>query len=226
MDIEDPFQDSKNLEISSSRGENAFDVGSLEMLIFGPMFSRKTTTLTTELTTCADVDLKALYINHLDDNRDTESSDRHTTTHHSQFKGLSPKITAMKRTTLYDLDVNEFDVIGVDEGQFFNDLPESVRKWVLEDKKQVFVASLDGDFNIEPFGRANELICLCKPGGLVKLYAQCMKCLKTETPYRRMTLVPAGFTARLTESKSQKDIGGSDKYIALCLKCHQEHNQN
>ena len=208
---------------------NAFDVGSLEMIIFGGMFSGKTTKLTTELTTCADVGLKTLYINHSDDNRETESADSHTTTHSSQFRGLSNKITSMKVSSLLDVDVNEFDVIGIDEGQFFEDLVDTVRKWVLEDKKQIFIASLDGDFNIRPFGATHELICLCQPGGLIKLPAHCMNCLKSETPYRRMSMVPAGFTCRrkqLTESghlPRQKDVGGADKYMAVCLKCHQEH---
>ncbi len=200
-----------------------FDVGSLEMIIFGPMFSGKTTKLLNELTTCADVNLSVLYINHSDDNRDTEGSDGNVTTHSSQFKKLSSKVKAMKCSKLSDVDVDGFDVIGVDEGQFFNDLTETVRSWVLTHKKQVFIASLDGDADINPFGKTHELICLCQPGGLLKLSAHCMSCIKTEYPYRRMVKVPAGFTSRISakEPHDQKDIGGADKYMATCLKCHQ-----
>lgn len=207
-----------------------FDVGNLEAIFFGPMFSGKTTKLLHRLTTCADVGLNVLYINHAEDERGTEKKDSHVTTHNSQFNGTSNKIDKIKLPVLDGADVSEYDVIGVDEGQFFPDIVEVVRKWVLKYKKQVFIASLDGDADIRPFGRVQDLICLCSPKGLYKLEAKCMNCLDQGVNERHLHFVPAGFSYRKTkkegDTSEQKDIGGADKYMALCLKCHQELSSN
>ena len=202
-----------------------FDVGNLEAIFFGPMFSGKTSKLLHRLTTCADVGLNVLYINHADDNRGTEKQDSHVTTHNSQFNGTSDKIRKIKSSSLNNLDVSNYDVIGVDEGQFFPDIVEAVRKWILKYKKHVFIASLDGDANIQTFGRVHELICLCSPKGLYKLEAKCMNCLDQGMEERQLHFVPAGFSFRKEKKEDgsdQKDVGGVDKYMALCLKCHQE----
>lgn len=203
-----------------------FDVGNLEAIFFGPMFSGKTSKLLHRLTTCADVGMNVLYINHSIDNRDTEKKDVHVTTHHSLFNGLdNNKIRATKTSRLDDVDVSCYDVIGVDEGQFFPDIVESVRKWVLRYNKLVFIASLDGDANIQPFGRVHELICLCSPKGLYKLEAKCMNCLSRGVEERHLHFVPAGYSFRKENDRDegdQEDVGGADKYMALCLKCHQE----
>ncbi len=206
-----------------------FDVGKLDSIFFGPMYSGKTTKLLQRLTTCADVGLRVLYINHKDDVRQTESYNLNVTTHHSQFSKISEKIDTIKTAVLLDLNISSYDVIGIDEGQFFDDIPEAVRKWLLTDKKQIFIASLDGDANMKPFGRVNELICLCSPRGLYKLDAKCFRCLKRSVSNRQLMMSPAGFTHKIggvQSESSQKDVGGSDKYQAVCLKCYQELNQN
>ena len=193
-------------------------------IAFGPMFSGKTTWLSLNLTTCADVGLKVCLINHEDDVRVTEGGDGKITTHSSQFKYLSHKIDSYRFKNLQLSNLfDQYDVIGIDEGQFFdnklaNGVPEIVqvvRDLVLKKKKTVFIASLDGDFRAQPFGHVKELLCLCDPGGLTKLGAKCMKCLKEHK------LVNAGFTARTVNAKTDevKDVGGSDKYMAVCLDC-------
>lgn len=200
-----------------------FDVGNLEAIFFGPMFSGKTTKMLHRLTTCADVGLNVLYINHSDDERETDKQDSHVTTHNSQFNGTSSKISKKKISALVDLNVSAYDVIGVDEGQFFPDIVEAVRKWVIKYKKHVFIASLDGDANIQPFGHVHELICLCSPKGLYKLESKCMNCLSRGVDERQLHFVPAGYSFKKNgDSDQQKEIGGVDKYMALCLKCHQE----
>ena len=200
------------------------------LIAFGPMFSGKTTWLTLKLSTCADVGLKVCLVNHEDDVRLTESSDGNITTHSSQFKYLSPKITAMKLKSLRDESFDEYDVIGIDEGQFFdnklpNGIPEIVhvvRELILKKEKIVFISSLDGDFRAQPFGYVKELICLCDPDGVVKLSALCMECLKERK------LVKAGFTNKIvttmTDPDKVKDVGGADKYQALCLDCFRTKN--
>ena len=191
-------------------------------IIFGPMFSSKTTKLIQELTTCADVGLEVLYINYQGDTRVTEKSSTALTTHHSSFNGLSGKISTARTYDFSDVDVSEFDVIGIDEGQFFGNLPEIVRNYVLNLNKMVIIASLDGNANMMPFGRTHELICICEPGGIMKIPAKCMDCLKRSATCcgDSVKLVDAGFTKKIAGGTSEVDIGGADKYVSLCMKCH------
>ena len=185
------------------------------------MFSGKTTQLLNRVTTCADVGLSCLYINHSSDQRQVEKSNEHVTTHHSSFNGLSNKIKKIKISHLSDLNVSKYNVIGIDEGQFFDDIASVVRKWVIDDRKHVFIASLDGDSNLRPFGHVHELICLCHPESLHKLSAKCMNCLKRGIRERHLNFVPAGFSYKKEGDKDkQSDVGGADKYMATCLKCH------
>lgn len=203
-----------------------FEVGSCE-LIFGPMFARKTSLLTAELNESSDIELKCLYINNSKDVRDTKYYSDSISSHSSQFSGLSDKVDRKKETYLKDIDIDKYDVIGIDEGQFFDDLNEVVRIWVLEKNKRVIIASLDGDFNMNPFGQAHLLICLCEPGGIKKLGARCKRCMIKKKPYRHYRLIPAGFT-RLnvdTDNTSQILVGGQEEYEAVCMKCHIELNK-
>lgn len=195
-------------------------------LIFGPMYSHKSTTLRKEITTLADIGLNVLYINHQKDIRTTESYDRNITTHHSGFKGLSDKITLISTDNLMSINISSYHAIGIDEGQFFDDLDIVVRNWVLCHNKIVIVASLDGNYMMEPFGKAHNLICICDPDNIVKLSAICVECLSSKS-----SLVKAGFTAKLTidpavlerKIKVTDEVGGKDKYKPLCMKCYKEY---
>lgn len=135
-------------------------------IIFGPMFSGKSTKLRQEMTTLADVGAKVLYINHSKDSRNTESFDSNITTHHSGYKGLSNKIRPIKASKLSEIEINNYDAIGIDEGQFFDDLEVTVRDWVLNKNKHVIIASLDGNFLMGTFGQASRLISICDSGNI------------------------------------------------------------
>lgn len=200
-------------------------VGSCRIL-FGSMVSSKSTHLRKEITELADIGLKVLYINYTDDIRVTESGDGYITTHHSGYKGLSDKVATIPALLLTDVDVTEYDAIAIDEGQFFKDLDVVVRKWVLQQSKIVIIASLDGNFMMEPFGKAHNLICLCEPGNVVKLPAICVKCLEKSVQEGHITRVPAGYTAKINVGGPEIEIGGTDKYMPVCMACHNKHMSN
>ena len=69
--------------------------------------------------------------------------------------------------------VDKFDVIGIDEGQFYPDLITGVEKYVRKDKILI-ISALDGTFERKPFGQIPNLIPLCDD--IVKLNAICMIC--------------------------------------------------
>lgn len=206
-----------------------FKVGGCELIV-GPMFAGKSSRLSAELAECSDIGLSCAYINHINDKRETEYSSEQITSHSSGFKGLSDKVDKYKVNNLSEVDVSKYDVVGIDEGQFFKDLNEIVRKWVLKDNKRVIVASLDGDFNMQPFGQVHLLMCLCEPGAITKLGARCKRCMISDTPYRHYRLVDAGYTTlnnNISVRESQGNIkpGGANEYQAVCMKCYQELNK-
>ena len=206
-------------------------------LILGPMWSGKSTSLIARLSTYADLKFSTLYINHSDDTRGTVQSgydavtcealrpnsssskatfgDNIVSTHSSQYKGLSSRLSALKVKSLKDINVSPFSVIGVDECQFFEDLVPSVHSWVSQNKI-VLCAGLDGDSFMKPFGHTLELIPFCDE--VTKLRAKCQKCLDSGH------LIDAPFTARLCLDKSTKLIGGEDKYTAMCRYHYKEHD--
>lgn len=199
---------------------------SLELEL-GPMFAGKSTALISKLTRYADVGLPCLYINHTKDIRLTESSDQVVSTHNSTFQKLSHKIKGIKITSLGDISVEEYEVIGIDEGQFFSDnnegetfveFVEIIRDWVLYKNKKVIIASLDSDFKLRPFGGVHYLLGLCGKGGLTKHVAICLKC----DPGNRND---APYSMRITGGDSIVESGGSDKYVPVCMKCYKKYNK-
>lgn len=60
-------------------------------------------------------------------------------------------------TSLSIVSSADYDVIGIDEGQFYPDLIEMVDEF-LSKGKVVVVSALDGDFRRKPFGRVLELV--------------------------------------------------------------------
>lgn len=105
--------------------------------------------------------------------------------------------------------VDEYDVIGIDEGQFFPDIVEFCET-VANAGKIVIVAALDGTFQRRPFGHVLELIPLAED--VVKLKAVCMSCQGD-----------AAFSKRLGSEMEVELIGGADKYVAVCRSCYHAH---
>lgn len=208
-----------------SSGEIHLHRGTLD-LRFGPMRSAKTTWLNMELTHKADTMFRCLKIVHVDDKRkDVESSSQDGTTHNSTFKSISDKITVVHASTLAEVDVTEYHVIGVDEAQFYPDLVTTVLEWVRQGK-HVRVVGLDGNFKMEKFGSEFGQILHLIPAAdsAVKLSATCVKCLEElqANDYKgNIFAIPGGFTRKIGgDMTSEKDVGGSDKYVPVCRYHH------
>jgi thymidine kinase len=187
-------------------------------LIFAPMFAGKTTKLIHELVRRADIGIKVLYINHISDERETTGVDNNVTTHSSQFVKLSDKINSIKVSDLSNVNVDNYQVIGIDEAQFFDkSMVNVILNWVDNLGKIVFCAGLDGDYMRRHFGYMIELIPHCTT--MIKLNAKCHKCLeeiKVTDIIILDNVATAPFTARIISSKEQMLVGGSDMYVPLC----------
>jgi thymidine kinase len=208
------------------------ETGHLTM-IYGPMFSDKTTQLLTRLTRYADMGYKVLYINHSIDNRDTKSIiSSIITTHSSTNKTLSPLISVIKADDLSTINVLKYDVIGCDELQFFlsgtgsDKQHNTIRGWINNYHKIVIGASLSGTAKLEPFGKANDL--LSDADDVIICKAVCLVC-RDQRKAMGLKLSHTGVAAPFTSMKSIEknvqaggasasavNVGGEDKYISCC----------
>lgn len=175
------------------------------VILCGPMFAGKTSSLISELTRYVDLEIPVVYINSSEDTRGD-----HFSTHNSSLSTVSPKIDMKKTKKLMDLKddwLSSYDVIAIDESQFFIDLLPFVKLW-LERGKIMYVAGLDGDIEQKIFGDILYLIPYATE--VRKLNAVCEICRIDKK------IISAPFTIRKTESKQKKLIGGKDIYVPVC----------
>ncbi|AID46824.1 thymidine kinase [Penguinpox virus] len=172
-------------------------------VITGPMFSGKTSELVRRIKRFMLSNFKCIIIKHCGDNRYNEDDINKVCTHDRLFMEAiaSSNLSVLVPKILKD----GIEVIGIDEGQFFLDIVEFSES-MANLGKIVIIAALNGDFKRELFGNVCKLLPLAET--VSSLTAICVKC------YRE-----ASFSKRITESKEVMDIGGKDKYMAVCRKC-------
>lgn len=187
--------------------------GKLE-LILGPMFAGKTTELLRRLYVHSDIGFRVLYINNSLDDREKIFS-----THNGLYKDrISIDHRKMKKLgdILDQCILNCFDVIGIDEGQFFEDLEERVKFFVEKLNKFVIVSALDGNYKREPFTNVLNLIPLADKYEKFKPY--CMECAN------KKIIKEALFSHRIKEESKEIVIGDKDVYKCLCRDCYSKQN--
>lgn len=195
--------------------------GYLELRI-GPMFAGKTTDATFRATCHSENGNTVLYIGHSSDCRETKGGmDGKFTSHNPSNVFITEKVKTTQASRLSEVDVSSFDVIIVDEGQFFPDLKDTVLNWVNVMSKHVIVYGLDSDKEQEPIGQIIDLIS--KADHYEKLMACCRMCIDDllATGYKgSIPDFPAPFTTVVPGNcvKDQIQVGGAETYIAVCRK--------
>ncbi|XP_036391492.1 thymidine kinase, cytosolic [Megalops cyprinoides] len=168
-------------------------------VIFGPMFSGKSTELMRRVRRFQIAQYNCLVIKYA---KDTRYSDTGMATHD---KYTMEAVSANRLRDVHKLALDA-SVIGIDEGQFFPDTVEFCEE-MANRGKTVIVAALDGTFQRKAFGNILSLVPLAE--SVVKLNAVCMQCYKE-----------AAYTKRLGEETEVEVIGGADKYQAVCRVCY------
>ena len=170
------------------------------VLILGPMFSGKSTRLIEIIRKYTYKAKKTIMIKYFADNRYSDKSE--VVTHDlikydsMDCKNLGDSFEILKN----------YDVIGIDEGQFFPDLVDICEKLVLL-KKIVIIAALNGDFRMEPFPVISKIISKADKIKLLKAY--CFNCHKD-----------AKFSLRIVQSNETVLIGAGEAYKPACRECH------
>jgi len=128
---------------------------------------------------------------------------------HSGQKHLSRPVTTSEEL-MSQIDP-ETQVVGIDEGQFFDSGLVAVVNELADSGKRVIVAGLDQDYRGKPFDPMPQLLSIAE--FITKTHAICVKCGST-----------ANYSQRTVESDERVEVGASDKYEARCRKCFVPHS--
>lgn len=120
-----------------------------------------------------------------------------------------------KAEQIYDYIIDKkYDIIGIDEVQFFDEKIVEVINKLADDGVRVIVAGLDMDFKAEPFHPMPEIMAVSEM--VTKLHAVCNKCGKEASRSQRLI---DGEPARYDDPIVV--IGASESYEARCRHCHE-----
>jgi thymidine kinase len=173
-------------------------------LVIGPMFSGKSSYLLTSIRRYKEMGWPIYTITSNLDKRYT--SDNKIINHNQDYAAADASVEYLQHIS-GKKEYLDAKVVIIEEAQFYPDLVEFVVEAVETDGKYLIVAGLDGDASRKPFGKLLDLIP--HADSIIKLKALCKKCGDgTE----------ALFTSKKVHDNATVDIGGSDKYEALCRK--------
>lgn len=169
-------------------------------VICGSMFSGKTEELIRRIRRAEIARLKvALFKPHID----SRYSEDHVVSHdHRKIRAIPVKNT----DELLEL-ARPYEIIGIDEAQFFGLPLVQTCQQLADEGKRVIVSGLDQDYTGEPFEPIPQLLAIAEY--ITKNLAICVICGG-----------PANRNQRLTKSKERVVIGGKDAYEARCRRCH------
>jgi len=168
-------------------------------IVCGPMFSGKTEELIRRLVRAQIAKQKVEIFKPAIDNRYSEG---YIVSHNNR------KIKSVVISDPHEIlaHIDEADVIGVDEAQFFDKSIVEVCRSLANSGKRVVIAGLEKDYMGRPFGPMPEL--LIEAEFISKVLAICVICGD-----------PANYSQRLSHEGGQVVVGEADKYEARCRTC-------
>ena len=176
-------------------------MGRITVLI-GCMFAQKTTELLRRVRRYKSIGYKVLIVNFVADQRYGKdciaSHDKDT-----EMAVCVEELSAVNHL----VETGDYDVIAIDEGQFFNDLHECCTRWADSLPVHIVVAGLDGDSNRSPFGDMLRLIPHAEE--VERLTALCAICRDGTAGI---------YSKRIISQKDLIMIGGADLFLPVCRK--------
>ena len=102
------------------------------------------------------------------------------------------------------------EVVGIDEGQFFDNELVDVANELAQTGVRVIIAGLDQDYTGKPWEPMPQLRAIAEY--ITKTHAICMKCGQ-----------PANYSQRTFESEERVAVGAAGMYEARCRRCFVPH---
>jgi len=169
-------------------------------VIVGSMFSGKSEELIRRLRRAQIARLKVQIFKPV---IDTRYGNDHIVSHSEMRIGSAAVQSSRALLSQVEADT---EVVGIDEGQFFDaDLP-AVCDTLADQGKRVIVAGLDQDYLGKPFEPMPQLLAIAEY--ITKTLAICMVCGN-----------PANHTQRLVASEDRVLLGAQGTYEARCRRC-------
>ncbi|HXQ71452.1 MAG TPA: thymidine kinase [Pyrinomonadaceae bacterium] len=138
---------------------------------------------------------------------DSRFSNNHIVSHSEMRHESANSRSAAEIMAKVDPDT---EVVGIDEGQFFDNDLVQVANDLARRGVRVIIAGLDQDYTGKPWEPMPQLLAIAEY--ITKTHAICMKCGQ-----------PANYSQRTFESEERVAVGASDKYEARCRRCFVPH---
>ncbi len=172
------------------------------VMIVGPMYSGKTTELLSFVEIYKLGKKKTVVFKPSLDNRYGATLVRTHT-------GLEVEAVAVESSKqIIDFLKSPVDAVFIDEVQFFDRDLFIVVKQLLDSNINVFCSGLDMTFKQNPFETTTLLMAIANE--VIKKKAVCEVCGEYK----------ANLTYKVAENENEIDIGGKEKYIAVCRDCY------
>src|SRR6266498_1722666 len=127
---------------------------------------------------------------------------------HSEMRHESAKTrTAAELLAKIESDT---EVVGIDEGQFFDNALVDVVNQLAQRGVRVIVAGLDQEYTGKTWEPMPQLLAIAEY--ITKTHAICMKCGQ-----------PANYSQRIFESEERVAVGATGMYEARCRRCFVPH---
>jgi thymidine kinase len=169
------------------------------------MFAQKTTELLRRVRRYKSIGYRVLIVNFIGDTRYGEEC---IASHDKEVEKAA--CVELLKSVDHLVRSGEYNVIAIDEGQFFTDLFEYVSKWADELPVHIVIAGLDGTSERTPFGDMLRLIPHAEE--VERLSAYCSICrdgtVATYSKYFGVALKDENGVA----------IGGAESYRPVCRK--------
>jgi thymidine kinase len=102
------------------------------------------------------------------------------------------------------------EVVGIDEGQFFDNELIAVANELAQRGLRVIIAGLDQDYTGKPFDPMPQLLAIAEY--ITKTHAICVRCGQ-----------PANYSQRTFDSEERVAVGAGGMYEARCRRCFVPH---
>lgn len=168
-------------------------------VICGSMFSGKTEELIRRLNRARIARQKVEVFKPAMDKR----YDENDVVSHDDNKASSIPVENASQILFY---ADDFEVVGIDEAQFFGDELVTVCNQLAEKGKRVVVSGLDMDYQGKPFGPIPQLLAVAEY--VTKVHAICIRCGSL-----------ANYSHRTVPDDKLVVLGETDAYEPLCRKC-------
>ncbi|PYS33728.1 MAG: thymidine kinase [Acidobacteria bacterium] len=138
---------------------------------------------------------------------DSRFSDNHIVSH-SEIKHESANVRTSAEIRAR-VEANT-EVVGIDEGQFFDNELIAISNELAERGVRVIIAGLDQDYTGKPWEPMPQLLAIAEY--ITKTHAICVKCGQ-----------PANYSQRIFESEERVAVGAAGMYEARCRQCFVPH---